>query len=279
MVDLDSIVAPSDLSDPADRFRPDGVALVTGAGGGIGRATAYDFAATGVDVALTDRRTDSLHEVEAAIEEAFDVGVHAVAGDVTDPDDVDRMVEGTVDALGGLDVLVNVAGGAAKHSTADLSPADWDAIQDVNLKAPHLTARAAYPHLRDGGAVVNLSSTVATYGSPWMSHYAAAKAGVRKLTRSLATEWADDDVRVNAVSPGPILTATAVHNFEPEADEALVARVGDRSVVDRDIGDVSEVADAILFLASPAASHLTGLTIPVAGVPPSIEDVSVAKRA
>jgi 3-oxoacyl-[acyl-carrier protein] reductase len=279
MVDMDSIVAPSDLFDPAERFRPDGVALVTGAGGGIGRATAFDFAAAGVDVALTDRRADALQAVESAIETSFEVGLHTVAGDLTDINDVDRVVEETVDELGGLDVLVNVAGGGAKHSTPKIAPSDWDFVQDNNLKAPHLTAKAAYSHLRGGGAVVNLSSTVATYGSPWMSHYAAAKAGVRSLTRSLATEWAGDDIRVNAVSPGPILTLSASRNFELETDEDLVARVRDRSVVDRDVGDVSEVADAILFLASPAASHLTGLTIPVAGVPPSIEDVSVAKRA
>lgn len=277
MLEMETVVEPRDLAEPTSRFEPSGVALVTGAAGGIGRATAYDFAAVGVDVALADRRPDPLAAVDAAIEEAFDVAVHSVVGDVTDREAVARIVGETVDQLDALDVLVNAAGTAMKQSTSELSPDAWDLVQDVNLKAPHLTAKAAHPHLRDGGSIVNLSSTVGRYGSPWMSHYATAKAGVRQLTRSLATEWADDDVRVNAVAPGPILTPTAAQNFEPDANAALAARVGDRSVVDRDIGAVEEVADVIRFLASPAASHITGQTLPVAGVPPSIEDVSVAR--
>jgi len=129
-----------------------------------------------------------------------------VTADVSDPDDVAEMVETAATDLGDLDVLLNVAGVSTYEDSEDLDTRTWDLVQDVNLRGAFVAAREAFPHLRGGGRVVNVSSIAGLYGAASMSHYGAAKAGVRNLTQSLAAEWADDNVRVNAVAPGPILT-------------------------------------------------------------------------
>lgn len=266
---------PADVRDTDARFRLDGeVALVTGGGNGMGRVVAFVFAAAGADVAIADRLTDNLERTAAEIRDAFDAEVAAVEADVSDPAAIERMVETTVSELGGLDVLANVAGVSTLTSTEEIDPKTWDLVQDVNLRGGFLAAKAARPHLAGGGRIVNISSIAGLYGATTMSHYAAAKAGVKAFTRSIAREWAADDVRANAVAPGPILTPGSADLFEELPTDAY-----DRTRVDRDVGSPAEIADALLFLASPASSYVSGQTIEISGPPPTQEDVSVTRDA
>ncbi len=267
-------LSPADVVDVTDRLSLDGDrALVTGAGNGMGRIAAFTLAAAGADVAVADRLSDDLEETAAEVREAFDVTVVTAPADVSDPDAITDMVESAVDGLGDLDVLLNVAGVSTHQRSTDLDSATWDLVQNVNLRGPFLAARDAYPHLQAGGRIVNVSSIAGLYGAARMSHYGASKAGLRNLTRSLANEWAEDNIRVNAVAPGPILTPGAAGLHERDSHDPY-----DRSVVARGVGSPAEVADAMLFLASPLSSYVSGETIRVGGPPPTQEDVTPTIR-
>jgi len=144
----------------------------------------------------------------------------------------------------------------------DISPNGWDTIMDVNLGGTYHCTHAASEHLKDGGgAVVNVASVAGQEGAPYMSHYAAAKAAIINLTRTLAMEWAGDDVRVNCIAPGFVATPGLEAQMGVSADDV------DRDEVDRRIGVSEEIADAVRFLASPAASFVVGETLTAGGVP------------
>lgn len=259
----------TDVANVTDRFRADGdVALVTGASRGIGRVTAFELAAVGADVAVASRSLEDLEAVVDELEATFDAEAIAIETDISDPDAVEEMVETTVSELGGLDILVNNAGASFVSETEDISPNGWDVVADINLKGTHLCSTAALPHLEGGGRIVNFSSIAGQYGSNTMSHYGAAKAGVENLTRSLANEWADRDIRVNCIAPGLVLTPGSAGVMGVGSDTAH-----DRSTVDRVVGGADEIADAVVFLATQASSYLTGETIVIEGPPAVSEDV------
>ncbi|WP_276260531.1 SDR family NAD(P)-dependent oxidoreductase [Haloglomus litoreum] len=260
-------LSASDVADVGDRFRAEGdVALVTGASRGIGRVTAFELAAVGMDVALASRSLDDLESVAEELEATFDAAALPVETDVSDPEAVDQAVAETVEELGGLDVLVNNAGASFVSSAEEISPNGWDTVAEINLKGTHLCSTAALPHLSGGGRIVNFSSVAGQYGSKTMSHYGAAKAGVENLTRSLANEWADRDVRVNCIAPGLVLTPGSAGVMGVGSETAH-----DRSTVDRVVGGADEIADAVVFLATPASSYLTGETIVIEG-PPAVSE-------
>lgn len=266
------VLSSDDVADPIDRLSlVDQTALVTGAAGGIGRVTAMTLAIAGADIVLADRDVSGCKELADELAEVGPGDVYAEGVDVADPDSVTELFDTTVHDLDGLDVLANVAGIGTTGASADLWVDEWNLIQRVNLQGTFLCSQAAYPHLVEGGRIVNVSSIAGIYGSTRMSHYAAAKAGIQSLTRSLANEWSSDNVRVNAVAPGPILTRAVEAWFDVEAEAAY-----DRTRIDRPIGSPTEVADAILFLASPLSSYVSGQTLVVGGDPPTQEDVSVA---
>lgn len=263
-------VEPSDVSQVASRLDLGGQrVLATGAGNGMGRVAALTFAAAGADLVVSDRLAEDLSETADELRAAFDADVTPVTADVSDPGDIAELVGKAVDALGGLDVLLNIAGVSTREASESMSVEVWDLIQDVNLRGTFLTAREAYPHLQGGGRIVNVSSIAGLYGASDMSHYGAAKAGVRNLTASLANEWASENIRVNAVAPGPTLTPGAAGLFDDPS-----SYTHDRSHVDREVGSPMEIADTMLFLASPMASFVTGETIRVGGAPPVQNDVS-----
>ncbi|MFP9193492.1 SDR family NAD(P)-dependent oxidoreductase [Natronosalvus vescus] len=255
-----------------EQYHVDGdVALVTGASSGIGRAIAERFADDGVDVVICSREQDRVDEVANAIAESDRPGsALAVECDVTEHDAVDALTETTVDEFGELDVLVNNAGASFMADFDGISENGWQTIVDINLTGTYRCTHAAADHLKDGGGiVVNLSSVAGIQGAPYMSHYAAAKAGVNALTASLGFEWASEGVRVNAIAPGFVATEGI------ETQMGISAADVDRDALDRRMGTVEEIADVAQFLASPAASYIVGQTLEVAGKPAIMEEPTV----
>ena len=246
-----------------DQFSVDGdVAIVTGASRGIGRATAEAFAADGVDVAICSRDESEITTAADEIGEAHPGNAVGVACDVRDEDAVSALVAAAVDEFGGLDVLVNNAGASFMSSFTDISPNGWESVVDVNLTGTYNCTQAAADELAEGGgSVVNVASVAGQDGAPYMSHYAAAKAAIINLTKTLGYEWAGDGVRVNCVAPGYVATPGLTSQMGIEADDV------DREDPDRNVGTSDEIADVVQFLASEGASFLTGETITPRGVP------------
>lgn len=239
------------------------VALVTGASRGIGRAIALGLAAAGADVAVGYHRNRSAAEdVARAISE---VGRRAIVveADIAQVDAGARLVDRTVEALGGLDVLVNNAGGNTRTPFLEISSAELEAVLTLNLLGPFRVAQAAARHMvqTGGGRIVNVASISASLAYPGLSHYQAAKAGLAMLTRGIALELADAGVTVNAIAPGLIETDLTVGNL---ADPKVRARRTARVPLGR-LGRPEDVVGAVLFLVSDAAAWVTGATIVVDG--------------
>lgn len=238
------------------------VALVTGAAGGMGRATAELFAAEGAHVAVTDVSEAGARAVADAIEAAGG-SAEAWGLDVADPQAIREVVAAIAARFGGLDIVVNNAGISA-FSPIDSEDYDdiWNRAVGVLLTAHQRIIRAALPHLRRSQAprIVNIASTEALGATSRDSPYAAAKAGVTGLTRALAVELGPEGITVNCICPGPILTGMT--ESLPEADRQTFAR---RRTALRRYGAPEEVAHMTLSLCLPAASYVTGATIPVDG--------------
>jgi 3-oxoacyl-[acyl-carrier protein] reductase len=231
------------------------VALVTGAAGGIGAATALRFAREGALVAVNDAKAEGL---EAVADEIRKAGAKAlvVAGDVTKKSDCERMVKAVVDAFGRVDILINNAGINRDAMAAKMTEEQWDAVLDVNLKGTFLCAQAALPGMRERawGRVVNTSS-VGSLGNIGQANYAASKAGVIGLTKTLALEYAKYGVTVNAVAPGPVLTSMLAGIPDALRDK-IVAQVP----MGR-IAGPGEIASVHVFLCSDEAAFITGQVI------------------
>jgi 3-oxoacyl-[acyl-carrier protein] reductase len=245
------------------------VAVVTGGGIGIGRAISLEFARAGADVAIASRRLEHLEPTVTEIEK-LGRRSFALALDVRQEEQVRALVERAVRDLGRLDVMVNNAGASFRARPEEITPNGWNAVVGINLNGVFFGAKWAARRMLEqgGGAIINIASIAGIYGSTMMSHYGAAKAAVINLTRSLATAWARGGIRVNCVAPGPIETEgylEVLHRTNPDAKQiydAVAARVGMGRW-----GRVEEVAWPCVFLASDAASFITGETLVVDGGP------------
>jgi NAD(P)-dependent dehydrogenase (short-subunit alcohol dehydrogenase family) len=241
------------------------VALITGAAGGIGAATARAFAEHGADVVIVDIAPRATAKSALDASAACGGRVLYLEADVTDAGQVERAVARAIQELRRLDVVVNNAGGnVAFGGTIDALPLEaWSATRQLNLDAVFYGCKYAVAHMRtrpEGGRIVNVASQQALVSSPWnrVSAYQAAKAGVIALTKALAVQLAPFAIRVNAVAPGSIQTPGST--FDPTTTAAFRQRIplGRR-------GTPEEVAGAIVFLASPYASYITGQTLVVDG--------------
>jgi NAD(P)-dependent dehydrogenase (short-subunit alcohol dehydrogenase family) len=237
------------------------VALVTGAGRGIGRAIAGALADDGFHVALVAR---SEQQLDACAEEIAERGGRAIVvpADITDPSQVERAVAAAA-ALGGLGVVVNNAGLDLDRRLVDTQLEEWNAVLAVNLTSAFLVLRAAAPHLfaAPHPRVVNVSSIFALAGASRWTAYSAAKAGLIALTRTLAIEWARHGVRVNAVVPGNVETEmTAEALSDPALRELAISRTPVRR-----IGTPADIAPMVAYLASPAVDFVTGQVMVVDG--------------
>lgn len=226
------------------------IALVTGGTRGIGLAIARRLQDAGATVVVCGRTPATLPN-----------GMTFVTCDVRDSDAVRTMVNEIGNRHGRLDIVVNNAGGSPAAETATASPRFSERIIALNLLAPLHVSQAAYPLMKDkGGAIVNISSVSAVRPSPGTVAYAAAKAGLIALTQSLAHEWGPS-IRLNALIVGYIETETTENTY---GDAATQARIAANIAAGR-LGRADEVAEAVLFLASPAASYITGATLEVHG--------------
>jgi len=233
-------------------------ALITGASRGIGRATAVTFAREGAYVGLNYRSSDdAANETLQAVRQYSD-GL-LLQADVSQEDEVISMVEELAGERNAIDIVVNNAG-IYKRATIDEKTAeDWRQVLDVNLTGSYLVAKHALPHVPDGGRLIFISSQRGFKGSPHGADYAASKAGVLGLMRSLARELAKRDITSNAVAPGTIDT-DMISGLSGERREKYVRRIPMKR-----LGRPEEIADACLYLASDMASYVTGETINVNG--------------
>ncbi|MFG2073644.1 SDR family NAD(P)-dependent oxidoreductase [Nonomuraea maritima] len=237
-------------------------ALVTGASKGIGRAVALAYADAGADVALVARSAEALGQVAKEIEVRGRRAV-VIPADLTDREAAAAAVAAAIDGLGHLDIVVNNAGGANfMVEFKDLRLSGWDKLMRLNLDSAMAVCHAVAPHLlgRGEGAVINVAS-VAALGAPLLAPYAAAKAGLVALTKTLAVEWAASGVRVNALCPG--WTATDINRDLWDDESGGAATVA--TVPMRRWGTVEEMAQPAVFLASPASAYMTGQVLFVDG--------------
>src|SRR6202795_4366367 len=239
------------------------VALVTGAGSGLGRATARQLAAEGAAVACLDIVTDAVEKTAAEIAEQGGTA-RAYGADVSDPASVRAAVDGAAVDLGRIDLVFNCAGiGRFSHSH-ETPFEEWQKIIGVNLTGTFLVAQAAIPYLLDGGgSIVNIASNAGLMGQPYSAAYCASKGGVVNLTRALADEYLKRKIRVNSIAPGGI--ETPVQNEFTKMPEGVTGKEFRKVMTPLGNSQPEEIANVAIFVASDACRYMTGSIVSVDG--------------
>ena len=239
------------------------VALITGGGTGLGLATARAFGANGAKLVIASRSAEHVEGGAATLREQ-EIEALPLVCDVREPNQVEAMVDAAIEHFGSVDVLVNNAAGNFLVRAEDLSPGGWKAVTRIVLDGSWFCSRAVYEPMKEqgGGNILNILATYATGAGPLTVHSAAAKAGVLSLTRTLAVEWANAGIRVNAIAPGPVDTHGAGSRLW-NSDEAR-ASIAEKLPMGR-FGTEAEIANVAVFLVSDAASYVTGTMLPVDG--------------
>jgi 2-deoxy-D-gluconate 3-dehydrogenase len=237
------------------------VAVITGGSKGLGRAIAAGLARAGADVVITSRTPADLETVAVALRE-HGHQVLSLRSDMSDEGSIRIMVQEVVDHFGHIDILVNNAGIEGVGAIVEMEAEYWDHVLDVNLRGPMLCCKYVGPHMIDRrrGKVINVASVLASRVARYMGAYAASKAAVVQLTRTLALEWIRHNIQVNALCPGYFLTPMNEEFFTTEAGRKLIANLP----IGR-LGGTTEIEGAAVFLASEASSYITGTTLYVDG--------------
>jgi len=236
------------------------VALITGGAQGIGKVTALLLAERGADIAISDINREGAEDTAKEIERLGRRGL-GLEGDVSNPADAERIVDTTVEKLGGIDILVNNAGITRDGLLLRMAVEDWDAVLNVNLKGTFNCSKAAIKHMikRKSGRIVNIASVVGEMGNAGQANYAASKAGIIGLTKSIAREYAQRGINVNAIAPGYIQTPMT-EGLSEKVKEELKAQIPMAK-----LGTPLDVGNAIYFLVSDASSYITGQVLNVNG--------------
>jgi len=234
------------------------VALITGAGQGIGRGIAVQLAHDGYNIAIADINLNNLAETAREIS-ALGVKVLKIEANVANSYDVQNMVQATMDEFGLLDVLVNNAGIYPFEPFMDMTEEQWDKVISVNLKSLFLCSQAVARVMSKGGRIIMISSIASLLGFSGLAHYCASKGGANSLVRALALELAPRQITVNAVAPGSIMTP-GTSNTDEESQKAIIMKIP----LGR-LGTPQDIAAAVAFLASKEASYITGQILVVDG--------------
>ena len=260
------------MPTPTSIFAPElfrgKTAIVTGGGSGIGYSIAGELAGLGCQVVIASRDLAKLKRAAFAINSALpeDSPGHTtpVACNIRNEEDVKALMATTVSRFGAIDYLVNNSGGQFKSAVADITSNGFHSVVDLNLRAPFLCCREAYlQSMRAAGggcAIVNIIADVEK-GFPMMAHSGAARAGVDNLTKTLAVEWAESAVRINAVAPGLVHSESAVANYKD--DDVFQRHI--ENIPAKRLATPEEIAGTVIFLLSPAAAYITGTTVKVDG--------------
>ena len=236
------------------------VVVISGGGRGIGRALAFQFVRLGASVALLGRDVGRLNDTAESLRK-IGGAVYAAPASIRDPEQVDRFMSDAWEHFGGFDILVNNAGGQFAQAAMDFSPKGWNAVIDTNLSGTWYMTQAAGRRWRDAGrpgSVVSIAAVVSR-GMPGVAHSCAARAGVISLSQTLAIEWAPLNIRVNCVAPGIIATeGMSVYS------EAARAELPKSNLMQR-FGSVTDVTDAVCYLAGPSGGFITGEVLTVDG--------------
>lgn len=238
------------------------VAIITGGASGIGKATAILFAKHGAKIVVADIDENGANQTVTDIHDAGNEAIY-VQTDVTISDNTERMVTETVSTYGKLDILLSSAGIAMRLPVADLPEADWHRCLDVNLTGVYLCAKAAIPEMRrnGGGSIINLSSIYGLVGADVRAAYVASKGGVTNLTRGMALDYAEENIRINCICPGFVETPLVAGVVKTPQEYRNLA---DRHPMRR-LAQPEEIAYGALYLASDESAFVTGIALPIDG--------------